>query len=296
MTERNSFKRRVRARMARTGESYSTARRLVRNAHPEPSDKATKLRVSLVQPAVRTGDLETDLDVLFQALPTPTCDVLVLPELIACNASPATYEAAMRSIAMENRCHVVGGSAYAPAPDGKLNAGLVVDQSGKIVSRYEKFRPYGAENGAGVSRGKTSGTFEVAGRTFAVMICADMWFSESFALLGCEPDVLLIPSFSITQREDPDKARRLWQHMMIARAYEYAAYVGVCDWAHPCEFEGLPAAGVSGFADPRPNGESFFAGNGDDHIRTYTLDFERLESFRSNRVDRGFASLAGERG
>lgn len=294
MTERNTLKRRIRARMKRTGESYSTARRIIISSHRETREKAPRLQVSLAQPAIRTGDLEKDLEDLFHSVREPNCDVLVLPELIAANSSPDIYTATLKQVARAHRCYVVGGSSYTPGPDGKINGGLVVDEAGQIVARYEKFRPYGSENGAGVSSGNATGVFKLEGRTFAVMICADMWFSESFASLDCELDVLIIPSFSITQREEPDKARRLWQHMMIARAYEYSAYVGVCDWAHPCEFEGLPAAGVSGFADPRPNGESFFSGNGEKRIRTYSLDFNRLDAFRENRAHRGFSNRREE--
>ncbi|MGI9326335.1 MAG: carbon-nitrogen hydrolase family protein [Pseudomonadales bacterium] len=214
----------------------------------------------------------------------------MLPELIGGNAEPAHYKKSIRKIATDNRCYVIGGSCYISTPDGRVNSGIVVDSEGSVVCGYDKIRPYGSENQSGVAGGSNIGQFELAGRVVTVLICSDLWFSDTFATLGNESDILLIPSFSITQRGDPRKARDLWKHMIVSRAYEYAAYVGVCDWAHPCEFDGLLAAGVSGFADPRPNSEEYFAGNFGQKVQSYELDFERLDSFRENRANRGFSS------
>ena len=289
MTARNSLKRRVRARMSETGETYSTARRaILATAHPSSPPDAASLTVVLAQPTARSGDLEQDIQTLFGDNAVPDCDVLVLPELIGGESDVTRYENVIRSLARENDCHVVGGSCYRPGTEGVVNAGIVVDQKGSLVCSYEKLRPYGSENEAGVSAGTDVGQFELEGRSFAVLICSDVWFSETVSSLDCEPDTLLIPSFSITQRGEPKKARQLWRHMLVARAYEYSAYVGVCDWAHPCEFDGLSAAGVSGFADPRPDGEHFFEANLDQAIRAYRLDYDRLDSFRDNRSERGF--------
>lgn len=297
MTTRNSLKRRVRARMARTGESYSAARRVLLGSTPtNQSSSASSLTVALAQPHNRTGELDQDLDSLFRGEVIPDCDVLVLPELIGGHNDPEKYQEAMRVLAKKSDCYVVGGSCYVPGDDGLLNAGIVVDASGAVVSEYEKIRPYGSENSSGITGGTKVGKFELAGRAFAVLICSDLWFSKTFTSLDFEPDTLLIPAFSITQRGGPNKARELWKHMLVSRAYEYSAYVGVCDWAHPCEFDGLSAAGVSGFADPRPNSESFYEGNGDQKFRSYELDFARLDSFRENRADRGFSSSTDSRG
>ena len=296
MTSHNSLKRRVRARMSKSGESYSTARRAVLAAGLlEPEKRVSSLTVVLTQPKTRSGNLIADVSALFEhAKNVPKCDVLVLPELIGNDSDQSTYEQTIRSLAREHHCHVVGGTCYLPGKDGVVNSGIVVDPRGELVCRYEKIRPYGSENHTGVLGGTEVGSFELGGRTFSVLVCSDLWFSENVASLADKPDVFLIPSFSITQRGEPAKARRLWEHMLVSRAYEHSAYVGVCDWAHPCEFEGLPAAGVSGFADPRPNGESFFEGNLERTFHKYELDFDRLDSFRENRANRGFSSHSGE--
>ena len=165
---------------------------------------------------------------------------------------------------------------------------MVADAKGRIVARYEKVRPYGSELERGIVGGSSVGRFSVGDREFVVLICSDLWFSDSFSSLDAHPDAIFIPSFSVTQKEDPRSARQLWQHMTISRAYEYTSYVGVSDWAHSCKFDGLYAAGVSGFANPRPNGDCYYSANEEKKLRVYELDFSRLDAFRDNRAVRGF--------
>lgn len=229
-----------------------------------------------------------DLAALFATQKVPDCDILVLPELIGGRAYPAEYEGTICDLARRYHCYVVGGSCYVVRNSRLLNAGAVSDPTGYLVARYEKLRPYGSEAEAGVCAGSAIGHFVVEGRKISVLICSDLWFSQTLTSLDSDPEVVIIPSFSITQRDDPRKPRELWKHMLIARAYEHAAYVGVCDWAHPCLFDGLPAAGVSGFANPRPDDDSFYTANGDQPFRGYTLDFRRLTAYRQNRASRSF--------
>jgi predicted amidohydrolase len=236
--------------------------------------------------------LAQDVNDLFEQETVPDCDVLVLPELIGGNADPEEYESTVCELAERYRCYIVGGSCYVPRAGGLINAGIVADGRGTIVTRYEKIRPYGSEVCAGVGQGRATGTFVLDGRRISVLICSDLWFSQTLTSLTFDPEAVIIPSFSITQRGDPSKPRELWRHMLVARAYEHAAYVGVCDWAFPCMFEGLPAAGVSGFANPRPAGDSFYSANEERRFRAYDLNFGRLDAFRDNRASRGFIRQA----
>lgn len=289
MTARNSFKRRIRTRMTESGESYSTARQAILNAERNASSPAERLTVVLAQPASRTGDMGEDLYRLFNEESVPRCDVLVLPELIGAKDEGQKYLKSICDLAKDHQCHFVGGSRYVNRNGMQVNAGVVANERGKIIATYEKMRPYGSEIHTGVSGGNTVGKFTIRGRIFAVLICSDLWFSETFSTLDYHPDALLIPSFSITQRDDPTKPRELWEHMLVARAYEYTAYVGVCDWSRDCRFDdGLSAVGVSGFANPRPDGGGYYSGNGDSRFRSYELDFSRLDAFRENRAGRGF--------
>lgn len=252
---------------------------------------ARSLSVVVTQPRFRSGDCATDVARLFDDGPSPpSCDVLVLPELIGGDSHVDEYLAVLRSLAQRFACTVVGGSCYAHRGDARLNTGYVVADDGRVLCQYDKRRPYGVENDAGVGEGSAIGQFEIGGRRVAVLICSDLWFSRSIFAIDGEPDMLLIPSFSITQRGRPNKARALWQHMAVARAYEFSTYVGVCDWSEDCAFEGFYAAGASGFADPRPHTDEFFSANGDALWRGYTLDFDRLEALRVSRERRGFSS------
>ena len=232
-----------------------------------------------------------DIDALVSGEDIPECDIAVLPELIGSTTSTEDYEQLVVELAKDWGCYVVGGSHYLPLDHGLVNSGIVSDSEGTIVSRYQKTRPYGSEIGSGVVLGDRTGLFELNGRRIAVLICSDVWFSESFSELPADPDVILIPSFSITQRGSPNKARELWKHMTVSRAYEFAAYVGVSDWSYPCKFDGLAAAGVTGLVNPRPEGDLYFTSQ-EGRFGLYELDFERLDGFRKNRSERGFLGNA----
>jgi len=245
------------------------------------------MKILLTQPEMRSGDMRRDIADLISGTEVPECDIAVLPELIGSTAVTEDYESQISDLARSWSCYVVGGSHYLPMDHGLVNSGVVAAPDGTIVTRYQKTRPYGSEINSGVVLGDTSGHFEVDGRQVAVLICSDVWFSESFSELSANPDVILIPSFSITQRGSPNKARELWNHVTVSRPYENAAYVGVSDWAFPCKFDGLSAAGVTGLVNPRPEGDLYFTSQ-ENKFGLYELDFDRLDGFRANRSERGF--------
>src|SRR5262249_14940716 len=105
------------------------------------------------------------------------------------------------------------------------------------------------------------------------------------------PDVILVPTFSISRRSSPRVARSLWRSMAIARAYEFSVYVGISDWAHPCEYHGLRSSSVAGIADPRPsNGNGFFTRIGERSIVAWEIDLTRLRELRQHRTRHAFLS------
>tara|TARA_Y100001933_G_scaffold236204_1_gene257967 strand:- start:4940 stop:5638 length:699 start_codon:yes stop_codon:yes gene_type:complete len=230
--------------------------------------------------------MERDLAFLSEAVIRGSVDILVLPELVGEGADSVLYERLLSAYARQFDCVIVGGSYYERASAGKINRGYVVSPAGDVVGVYEKSRPYGEELSNGVVPGSGIGIFEFEGAKIAVMICSDFWFSESFSALDDGVSCVLVPAFSITQRPDPRSARELWQHMVIARSYEHAVYVGVSDWGTRCRFFGMPACGVSGLADPRPLDGQFFAAS-DDTVHVYGLDLIRLAAFREDRCLRG---------
>lgn len=221
-------------------------------------------------------------------------DLVVLPELIGAESSRAEYEMLVSRLAVRLGCHVVGGSHHRWSDGVLTNCGAVANAGGEIILTFEKQHPYGSEVALGVSGGSALASFAVAGRRVLPVICSDVWFSELFLDDCVLPDLMVVPTFSISQRPAPDSAQALWSHMAVARAYEFATYVGVSDWAHPSLYRGLASSGVAGLADPRPlDRRSFFRPLAGVAARCFDLDFQRLAGLRRSRIDRGFLRRPG---
>ena len=251
------------------------------------------MKLVLTQPVSHSEDINQNSETILHAAGKAEetivgADVFVLPELIGASSSAEQYERWVQTIARTLGCVVVGGSHHERRGNSLVNCGVVATPAGDVVARYDKHRPYGSELDRGIVGGHTCGQFSLHGRHFLVLICSDLWFSASFYQLGRLPDVVLTPSFSVSQKASPTSAQHLWKHMTVSRAYEFATYVGVSDWAYPCVYDGLCSCGVSGLADPRPDGTGFFTPVGDAVFRSYQLDFDRLDQLRENRRTRGF--------
>jgi predicted amidohydrolase len=108
---------------------------------------------------------------------------------------------------------------------------VIVTQPGR------KLNPYGDERSRTVRPGPGPASFQIGELSCLVMICADLWHASAFVAASPLPDLILVPAFSASQRPDPHMARARWRHAMIAKAYEFAAFVAVSDWAHPVRFE-----------------------------------------------------------
>jgi predicted amidohydrolase len=130
-------------------------------------------------------------------------DILLLPELIGSRSPGDQYQQAVATLGRRLGCYVVGGTHHRLRGDLHLNSGVVVDGSGRVVSSYHKLRPYGVEGALGVRAGERFGWFEVSGRRVLVLVCADLWFSEVFHQLPAPPDLILVLTFSISQRPSP---------------------------------------------------------------------------------------------
>ncbi len=219
-------------------------------------------------------------------------DVLVLPELVGGESERPEYERATSSLARHLGCYVVGGSHHEERHGGRVNSGSVAAPSGEIISRYEKLRPYGVESKLGVVPGKLTGQFNIGDCRVLVLICADFWYSEVFlSRLMPRPDLILVPTFSISSRASPLAARSLWRSMAVSRAYEFGAYVGISDWAYPSEYHGLKSSSVAGLADPRPHShDGFFSKLGRRKIDGHSVDLRRLRELRQHRSNHAFLS------
>jgi len=214
-------------------------------------------------------------------------DIVLLPEGFHFGTSEA-YRSDVRTLARELGCHVVGGSHRESSSDRTVNAGLVFDGQGHERARYEKLRPYGNER-EHVVAGTKLGMLQIAGRNVLILICADFWFADVFAQSPGLPDLVLVPALSVTRKPTPEYSRTLWQHIAVARAYEFGTYVGVSDWGYPSRLPALFTSGVAGFANPTTSdARGMFEALGAAQIRVFQLDFPALEAFRRDRVQRGF--------
>lgn len=244
------------------------------------------MKILLVQPPHWSPDGHANFDAAESLIGSPgySADVLLLPELAGSSLLRADYLARVRDLATGSGMAVVGGSHY----DGPVNRGAVFDAGGTLLLEYDKVHPYGLELRSGIRPGRPSAGFELAGRRLHVLLCADLWYSASLA--GRDGlDAVLVPAFSVTRWDGPAPARELWQHMSVARAYEFMTYVAVSDWHHETTYHGHPCAGVTGLANPCPETHTgFFTGPPDAPVSVHELDFARLDAFRSDRAARGF--------
>lgn len=215
-------------------------------------------------------------------------DIFVLPELAGAELDEAKYVDCVRRIARSLGVWVVGGSHHRREASRVVNCGVACAPDGAIAATYEKLNPYGVEAHLGINKGSSIGALEIGGRRVVVMLCADLWHSQSFASVG-RPDVLLVPSFSITQWPSPQPARTLWRHMAVSRAYEFATFVGISDWSAASEYEGQRASGAGGWATPCPEtGSAFFQPMSRRRLSAHIIDFDRLGRFREDRRRRAF--------
>lgn len=251
---------------------------------------ATALHVVLVQPDAWRPDggrnLETVRRCLDHAPALGEQHIVVLPELVGATMPTDRYAHEIAGLARACGAWVIGGSHHA-AGAPVVNGGVVADPNGTIVDHYEKRNPYGVEHDHGVAAGQRAATLTIAGRRVTVLLCADAWFAELLLAAG-DPELIVVPSFTITRRP-PAFARALWEHLAVARAYEFGAYVALGDWRPPATYHEQPAAGVSGVADPFPTAPAgFFTPATPAPVSVHALDLDRLDRHRADRRARRF--------
>jgi len=216
-------------------------------------------------------------------------DVLVLPELIGGSADRSKYLMEVEELSHNAGVCVVGGSHYWREADRVVNCGAVVNPQGQIIATYEKSHPYGQELCDRVAAGNGGAFFEIGGVRCLVLICADFWYSSSFHACELQPDVVFVPAFSFSERPTPEIARARWRHAAITRAYEFATFVAISDWAYPVAYRGRASSGVAGLAHPNPTAaRGLFQGVGRARVRSFELDMTALQDLRASRSERGF--------
>jgi omega-amidase len=259
---------------------------------------ADVLGVVVVQPPAWTPDGDRNLDAIRAALDaTPDAiqpgDLLVLPELVGASMDHARYLRRIQDTARALGVWVVGGSHHHSTRGRTVNTGAVAGPDGDLVATYDKHHPYGVDTEGGVDPGDRLGAFEVRGRQVLVLICADFWHSALLHTTDLRPDVIAVPSFSVSRLRPPTPARVIWRHMAISRAYEFGAYVAISDWATSATFAGDPSAGAAGIAHPYPGaGQRLFEPLGRRRIARRRLDVAVTDHLRDDRANRRFLTRA----
>jgi predicted amidohydrolase len=251
------------------------------------------MNVILMQPRLKAFDAEANESAIESLVAgagrrIAEDDILLLPEHFTSTREPARYMEFLQRLRKRAGCTIVGGSHHRKHDGTHINAGTIIAHDGREIGTYEKLRPYFNEQ-LRVSPGEGLGEFTINGRNILVLICADFWYSDILLRSTRAPDLILVPSLSVSRKPAPAFSRSLWRHLAIARAYEFGAYVGISDWHDESSLPKYRTSGVSGFADPTQlEPEQFFRPVGDEGISFFPLDFQALDDFRRDRKNRGF--------
>jgi len=198
------------------------------------------------------------------------------------------YREYIRILAKKAGCTIVGGSHHENVNGTIMIAGCVMNKEGVEIGAYSKLRPYFVELKK-VTPGTRLCELDINGRKVIILICADFWYSDLLQSVLTIPDIILIPSLSVSRKPGPEYSRSLWKHLAISRAYEFGVYVGISDWNEKSVLPGYRTCGVGGFADPtQTDPDKLFTPISGEGISFFTPDFERLEAFREDRRMRGF--------
>lgn len=251
------------------------------------------MRLILLNPTLRASDTHHNLDVIESLVErvagsTRPDDVLLLPEQFTFEENKEAYSDFLGKLVKIAGCTIVGGSHHRQVEGKHVNIGNVFDANGTEIATYSKLRPYFSER-SNVSPGQKFGEILIDGKNLLVVICADFWYSDILLRANVLPDVVLVPSLSVSRKPNAGYSRSLWHHLAISRAYEFGVFVGISDWGENSSFPTNRTCGVGGFADPTSlNPQMFFQPVSAEGISIFDLDFHALEEFRADRRMRGF--------
>ncbi len=251
------------------------------------------MNLILLQPKLRAFDTPHNLNAIETLVHQSkesfsSEDVLLLPEHFTFDVDAEKYNEFIRQLAATANCTVVGGSHHRIVGTKRLNYGCVIDARGNEIGNYTKLRPYFNEQNH-ISPGEHFGEFCINGKNFLVMICADFWFTDLMFKTKIQPDVILVPSLSVSRKPNAGYSESLWRHTAIARAFEFGMFVGISDWSADSVLPKNRTCGVGGFANPTTiQDDNFFHSVSPLGISMFKLDFDALDEFRADRKMRGF--------
>jgi predicted amidohydrolase len=214
MTANRSFKRRVRARAAKTGESYTAALRHVRPAPPgDPTALTVRLRLAVAQTVLPTDPRDAaalhgsgqEIRRLMRDASRAGARLVHFPEGATCSpdkkimsaggpdtAGPAEWSrfrwdilreelAATARLAGELRLWTVLGSVHGLTPPHRPHNSLyVIDGRGQIATRYDERMLSRTKITYMYAPGSAPVTFEVDGVSFGAALGTEAAFPEIF--------------------------------------------------------------------------------------------------------------------
>ena len=251
------------------------------------------MNLILLQPTLRAGDTNHNFDTIEALLantqePIAAEDIVVLPEHFTSSGDPGGYAEYLQELWCIAGCAIVGGSHHRTVGGKRMNVGAVLNEHGREAGNYSKLRPYSSEREK-VTPGDALGEFRINGRNLLIVVCADFWYSDIILQTKTLPDMILVPSFSVSRKPSAEYSRSLWRHLAVTRAYEFGVFVGISDWSADSSLPQNRTCGVGGFADPTQiEPEKFFQPIKSGGISLFKLDFDALEEFRKDRRTRGF--------
>ena len=212
MTRNGNFKRRVRARAARTGESYTSALRHIRNTSSQKSE-TNGLRVAVAQTSLfsdpgDTGALRAagaEIRRLMNDAHQEGARLVHFPEGTICSPNKRLMSATGSDVlgpsdwslvawtVLRDELHriakharelelwtVIGSTHQLTAPHRPYNSLYVISDQGELVTRYDERMLSHTKVSFMYSPGKAPMTFEVEGIRFGCALGMETHYSEIF--------------------------------------------------------------------------------------------------------------------
>jgi predicted amidohydrolase len=134
----------------------------------------------------------------------------------------------IKNLSIKLDCTIIGGTMPEMA-DGKIFNTSYIFSRGEMLGFYRKKNLFFAEEGK-ITPGDEYKIFSAEGINFGVLICADVFFKESFSYMKEHgSDIIFLPTFSLYKEEEADvKFKRDRELYVTGANYSDSVIVKVC--------------------------------------------------------------------
>ncbi|MFN8053580.1 MAG: nitrilase-related carbon-nitrogen hydrolase [Acidimicrobiales bacterium] len=206
--------------------------------------------------------------------------LIVLSEMYATGFSTAAAEIAqpmegsavtfLREAAADHDAWVAASVAISVDGGRARNRFVAAGPAGELVS-YDKRHPFSyADEHLEFEPGDEMVTFEVDGLRVTPFVCYDLRFGDDFWGRGPDTDLFVVPA------NWPERRRRHWSALLVARAIENQCYVVGCNRVGHAD--GLDYSGDSAIIDPL--GEVLTTASGIETVLIADVTAERVAEVR----------------